>query len=339
MPGSTLNITPPADFVLARDVCSYGYFLLAPNRWDPGTQTLTRPLHLAGGRVWCSIEQRNAGPGEPLRVRTDRALEPKERGPAKKMIARMLDFDADIAGFHKLDPRWKKSGRGRLFRAPTMFEDVIKTVTSCNVAWTSTIRMNQNLCSVIDAGFPRATQLARRRATTLRTRCGVGYRDQRIIDLAKLFASPKKSGVDPAWFEDRANSDGEVFDALLALPGIGPYAAGNIMQLLGRTSRLAIDTESVRHAKSTLGWSGSDTELIKRLEARYEPFGPHKFRSYWFELWSDYEARKGPAWTWDPKTTATAFTAAKLNAKSPRAGANKRTATRAASRKTPKVKA
>ena len=47
--GTRLTITPPEDFVLARDVCSYGYFLLAPNRWNPSNRTLTRPLDLEEG--------------------------------------------------------------------------------------------------------------------------------------------------------------------------------------------------------------------------------------------------------------------------------------------------
>ena len=33
---------------------------------------------------------------------------------------------------------------------------------------------------------------------------------------------------------------------LLALPGIGPYAAANIMQLLGRYADIPHDTESIR---------------------------------------------------------------------------------------------
>ena len=38
--GTRLSIAAPADFRLARDVCSYGYFRLAPDRWDVPTQSL-----------------------------------------------------------------------------------------------------------------------------------------------------------------------------------------------------------------------------------------------------------------------------------------------------------
>jgi hypothetical protein len=43
---------------------------------------------------------------------------------------------------------------------------------------------------------------------------------------------------------------------LIALPGVGPYAAANIMQLLGRYHRLPLDTESVAHGRNVLGLKG-----------------------------------------------------------------------------------
>lgn len=319
--GTLLTIRVRPDYDLARDVCSYGYFLLAPNRWDPTRRTFSRPLRLENGGSKCVIAQPSGKKGQPLSAGFDRVLTRSEQAEARVQIARMLGHDEDMRPFHAVDPRWKKSGRGRLLRSPTMFEDVIKTVTSCNVAWPSTIRMNARLCEVIDPAFPSPAQLARRKPATLRARCGVGYRDQRIVDLAKLFNA--KKGVNPAWFEDAATSDDDVEAALLAMPGIGPYAAANVMQLLGRCSRLAIDTESVRHARQTLGWEGEDAELRKRLEAHYEPFGDHRFRSYWFEIWADYEGRKGRAWTWDRETTGTSFTASRMK-QPPPAGKVKR---------------
>ncbi|MEM8834635.1 MAG: hypothetical protein AAGD00_02330 [Planctomycetota bacterium] len=318
---TTLKLHTPSDYVFARDVCSYGYFLLAPNRWDPKTRSLTRPLRLRSGeRTTVRLDQLGDAPGEQLRVRAvkgrdvrarcDRALTPNERTEVKRLLRRMLSLDDDgVRAFHRIDWRWKKSGRGRLFRSPTVFEDVIKTVTSCNVAWTSTIRMNERLCEVVEEAFPSPRQLARRRPETLRARCGVGYRDKRIVELARRFAHAE---IDPARLEDPGVPDDVVEKELLGLPGVGPYAAGNIMQLLGRFSRLAIDTETVRHARAVLGMEGESREIEKRVAKHYEPFGEHKFRSYWFELWDFYEAARGPAWTWDPRTTGKTFTASQL---------------------------
>ncbi len=313
--GTRLTLRPPGDYVLPRDVCSYGYFLLAPNHWDAKARTLRRALDLSGGPTTVVISQGHAcRPGDPLRVLADRALAPPERAEARRQIARMLRLDEDeshVAAFHRVDRRWKRSGRARLFRSPTLFEDVVKTVTSCNVAWPSTVNMNRRLCEVIGraGAFPTADRLARTRPGTLRARCRVGYRDTRLVQLARLFA---RGDINEPWLESPDTSDDDAFDFLLTLPGIGPYAAGNIMQLLGRYSRLALDTESVRHGRAVLGYDGADAAVLRRVKAHYEPFGEHKFRSYWFELWRFYERKRGPAHTWQRELVENTFTASKL---------------------------
>jgi 3-methyladenine DNA glycosylase/8-oxoguanine DNA glycosylase len=211
-----------------------------------------------------------------------------------------------------------------LFRSPTLFEDVIKTVTSCNVQWPGTITMNQRLCEVVGAkvrlggvtahAFPSAKQLAKVSAGTLRGRCRVGYRDKRIVELARLFSTHvKRGGIDQAMLQDPATPDDVLFRTLVDLPGIGPYAAANIMQLLGRYGRLPLDTESVRHGRTMLGLRGSSAQVMKKVHAHFAPMGDQAFRSYWFEMWTFYESKHGPAWTWERSTTGRLFTAAHLN--------------------------
>lgn len=324
----TLTLATPAVFDLARDCCSYGYFLLWPNFWDPGTRTLSRVLDVGGGPVGIVIAQRE-GAGSSLRLTLSRAVSASERGELKRQVSRMLrlDEEADTIGeFHRVDPRWKRAGYGRLFRSPTFFEDVIKTVTSCNIQWPGTIEMNRRLCQVVGErlvlpashkggaplelhSFPSAAKMARTRPATLRARCRVGYRDARLVELARLFRSGK---VDPAWFEDPATPEAEIHEALLELPGVGPYAAANILQLLGRYGRLPLDTESVRHGKTVLGFTGTSSQIMKRVHEHYAPFGEHAFRSYWFELWAYYESKHGKASTWERETTGRMFTAALL---------------------------
>jgi len=310
-----LTITPPADYDLARDACSYGYFRLWPNRWDAETQTFHRVLDLEEGPARVAISQ--SKPGGPLRIVADRRLSRPEQGEAKRGISRMLRLDesAEVIGaFHAVDGRWKGSGHGRLMRSPTLFEDIVKTVTSCNVQWSSTIFMNRRLCEVLGTPvaskrrddplpthtFPDAPRLARTKASTLRRRCRLGYRDQRLVDLARLFAPRGKRPpeIDEAWLEDPATPADELHATLLSLPGIGPYAAANIMQLLGRYERLPLDSEAVRHGRTVLGFDGTDAQVMRQVERHFAPFGEHTFRSYWFELWTHYERKAGPACSW-----------------------------------------
>jgi 3-methyladenine DNA glycosylase/8-oxoguanine DNA glycosylase len=250
----------------------------------------------------------------------------------------MLRLDEDhrhAAQFHKADPRWKARGYARLFRSPSFFEDLIKTVTSCNVAWPNTVNMNRRLCEVLGEAspsgfraFPTAKKLARTRPQTLRARCRVGYRDARLVELARLCASGR---IDPAFFENPATPDAAVRAALLELPGIGPYAAHNLMQLLGRYAHLPLDTESVRHGRTVLGFSGSSRAVMRRVEAHFAPFGPQRFRSYWFEIWAYYESKRGPAHTWAKHLVGSSFTASQLDRQDPRArprAAPRKTSTR-----------
>lgn len=319
----------PSDYVLARDICSYGYFLLEPNFWLPAHREFATTIDVDDAAVTFRITQGGRASakssfasvrGKPVRVVADAKLDAHQRASARVMLTRMLRLDEDegtLREFHRLDPRFKKAGRGRLMRSPTFFEDVIKTVTSCNVQWPSTIVMNARLCEVAGResasgrfAFPTPERLSKMRPANLRARCRVGYRDARIVELARMF---HRGEIDQAWFASPTTSDDDVFEALIELPGIGPYAAANIMQLLGRYARLPLDSESVRHGKHILGLKGTNAQIMRRVGQHFEPFGHHRFRSYWFELWDFYERKRGRSWTWDRETTGKTFTASQLS--------------------------
>jgi 3-methyladenine DNA glycosylase/8-oxoguanine DNA glycosylase len=325
-----MYVRTPSDYDLARDACSYGYFLLAPNHWHPPTRSLWRVLTLPGSRSILARITQPGGPGTRLRVDLSHRIDRGGRANLEAQVRRMLRLDEtalDLARFHRLDRRFARSGRGRLFRSPTLFEDVIKTVTSCNVTWPGTVVMNRRLCEVLGAptgvdeagsglthAFPAPEAVAAATPELLRARCRVGYRDRRIIELARLFRdAPDRL----ARLEDPAASDDDIYAALLELPGIGPYAAGNIMQLLGRYSRLPLDTESVRHGRTVLKMRGEPASIMRRMRRHYARFKDQAFRSYWFELWAFYESRHGPAHTWERHATGSLFTAALLTRPAP----------------------
>jgi 3-methyladenine DNA glycosylase/8-oxoguanine DNA glycosylase len=329
---STLSLSCPKDFVLARDACSYGYFLLAPNAWDPVSKTLWRVLTLPGASSRAAPKAVLVHVAQPRRkgvlsVKCYPNVSRSQQEQIRLQLARMLRLDEDeqtIASFHAKDKRFLAGGQGRLLRSPTLFEDVIKTITSCNVQWQGTIAMNKQLCDCLGprvairvpgrtviAGFPTAQQLARARPAMLRARCRVGYRDTRIVEIAKLFATPpSRGGIDQAKLQDPATPDDKLLAMLSALPGVGPYAAANIMQLLGRYHRLPLDTESVAHGRNVLGLKGSSAKVMRAVKQHFAPFAEHAFRSYWFELREQYEAKHGPAHTWSSSNAGRVLTAA-----------------------------
>ena len=233
----------------------------------------------------------------------------------------MLRLDEDQRAWQRsvrgLDPALAGRNYGRMFRSPTLFEDMVKTMTSCNVTWRNTITMNRLLCEHVgDGGFPTPRQVIAFGTDALRTRCKVGYRAERIVRLAERFGEDDQLQRE---LEDDAAETGVIYERLLKLHGIGPYAAGNICHLLGRYERLAIDSETYRHfsqhhrvprpaAKDLAGLKRFNQQITEH----YHRYQPYAFKAYWFELWSDYEARFGRAWTWDRDTTGTRFTAAVL---------------------------
>lgn len=327
---SRLTLRVPPDFELFKAVCSYGHFLLGPNHWDRDRQRLHRPLRDTRGRlVRCRITQpeRKVGqasslsstgkmpvPPGSISIHCDRALQRADQAAIKQQVVRMLRTDDDMSGWYKKHRTAKRRGFGRLFRGADLFEDIVKTITSCNVTWPNTVNMNRLLVEHVGhGGFPTPEQVAGFGEERLKDRCKVGYRAGRICKLARDIA---EGTIDLAWFEHPGRTSDEVYDALLKLHGIGPYAAANIGMLLGFYDRLAIDTETYRHFCKThnIKRPKDPSRLHRRIERHYGQYDPYAFLAYWFELWRGYEQRFGPSHRWDRDQDAKQFTAAALNA-------------------------
>jgi len=308
--GSTITVRVPKGVDLSHAVCSYGYFLLAPNRWDGQARVLHRSLRGRGDRlIHTVIRQRS---GDRLHMACDRRVDRDEAASLRTQVGRMLRLDEDFRPWHRLHPAARRAKFDRLFRSPTLFEDMVKTITGCNVTWPNTMRMNVLLCEHVGGGgFPTPSQLAAIRVDTLKRRCKVGYRAQRIVRLARQVV---KGQLDMAGFEDPAHSTEEIFRRLKLIYGIGDYAAGNLCQLLGRYDRLAIDTETYRHFRQAHGIAtpSNPLKLHSRIEKHYARFAPYQFLAYWFELWHGYQSRFGDAREWDVDEHGPNFTAANL---------------------------
>lgn len=310
---SKLTQPVPADFDLKRVVCSYGYFLLAPNVWDASRQRLWRPLWVSPDEfVVVSVSQKG-GRGAPLAIQSRKTLTRAGREMVKRQTRRMLRVDEDLAAWRRRHPGARRRGFGRLFRSPTLFEDMVKTITGCNVTWRNTITMNRLLAERVGGGaFPSPAQLARVKPEELKKECRVGYRAERIVTLARRFDS---GDLEEEWFERPERELEEVRAALLALDGFGPYAAANVLQLLGHYSHLPIDTETYRHFCHVTGRKRpkDDKKLDPLIRRRYDRVRPYQFLAFWYEIWRDYERRYGDAWTWDPETVGANFTASTLS--------------------------
>ncbi len=287
---TTLTLRAPAGFDLERAVCSYGFYVLAPNRWDAATATLHRPLRDAADRViGVRVRQRAATVDGDARlvIRCDRPVDRAHHAVLKRQVRRMLQFGLDPAIFERfqaLFPLARRVGFGRIFRSPTLFEDMIKTLTGCNVAWRNTMQMNRRLCERIGSGgdFPTPTELAAVEPDVLNATCRVGYRAAWMIELARRVADGE---LDLDGFEQPGRTTEELYAALREIRGFGDYAANNILQLLGRFDRLPIDTETIRHMREHHGLAGETADLAQAAREHYARYSPFDFLAYWCELW------------------------------------------------------
>ena len=109
----------PVDF--ARTIVSHGVAELPPNRVDLAGRALETTLPVARGARTVRI----TAPGKKLRI--EGSADPK----LTKTVAHMFRLDEDLSAFYELvkddDLAWCATGAGRMLRAPTVFEDVVKT--------------------------------------------------------------------------------------------------------------------------------------------------------------------------------------------------------------------
>jgi N-glycosylase/DNA lyase len=209
---------------------------------------------------------------------------------ARALVARMFRFHDDLKPFYvKIAGDeilgWATAGAGRILASPTAFEDVIKTICTTNCAWSATVRMTTALVELGGGAFPEPGLLARTSESWYRNVARMGYRGPYVRSIANDVISGKldlESLTGPA-----RPSDGEAEDMLLALPGIGPYGAAHVMQLLGRHRLLVLDSWTrPTYLRLTRRKRAADS-TIRRAFARY---GEYAGLAFWLFLTRDWVA-------------------------------------------------
>ena len=80
--------------------------------------------------------------------------------------------------------------------------------------------------------------------------------------------------------EDRSISDEALLKRLTCLPGLGPFSATNMLQLLGRYALIACDSETIRHLKAHRKLSDCSSSNVlhhaSEVRATASPVAHHK---------------------------------------------------------------
>ena len=287
----TLPAKPP--FSLSAVIRSHGWVQLAPFASDEGRQTLSYIAQLNSGRV-VEVQISQAGAGVDVSVQIP--LNHSEQAQVSSDAMWMLGLDQDLSEFYRIaqgEPKLaqaEEQGRGRVLRSPTLFEDTVKTILTTNTGWSSTIRMVGALVSLFGPplvsdparhAFPTPEQLASSSEEILRSEARLGYRAPYILSLARGVASGELD------LEGLKHSDlptPELRKQLLAIKGVGDYAAANLLVLLGRYDFVPVDSWAVKVVSHE--WYDGQPIGRAEVEAAFEPWGAFKGLAYWFWEWS-----------------------------------------------------
>lgn len=287
----TLSARPP--FSLATVVRSHGWVRLAPFSEDESTAGLTYIDRLESGRVVEVRVQETAG---GVSVEVDGQLSRAEHREVAGQVTWMLDLDQDLSAFYALtrdEPklaRVEERAQGRLLRSPTLFEDTVKTILTTNTTWAGTIRMVARLVAGFGdplpadptcCAFPMPERLAATDADTLRSEAGLGYRAPYVVELAQAITSGdlnleslKAADIPTAGLRKR----------LLAIKGVGAYAAANLLMMLGHYDFVPVDSWAMKMVSRE--WHGGEPVGKAKVEAAFEHWGEWQGLAYWFWNWS-----------------------------------------------------
>lgn len=293
------SATFPFNFI--HTVHAHGWVALQPFSWSMDRAELCRIHLLSSGKVVRIGMQVRAEPTASQQIGSIRigvegadALSANEEAEIRQAVRRMLRLDEDLREFQELcgsrpdyTPRLQL-GAGRLLRCPTLFEDMVYTLCTTNIAWSGTKRMVERLTTKLGAvaleqptwrAFPAPAAIAGAGSDFLRQEIGLGYRSSYVWELAVAVADGQ---LNLKALEDPNLPCDELYRALRQIKGVGDYAAASLLMLLGRYERLAID--SVTRAFVAKKYYNGNAVDDAQIQALYAPWERWRYLAYWFDL-------------------------------------------------------
>ncbi len=294
-----MRIATPPLFNFWRTVYSHGWCSLPPFRVDKEDNSLKRLVGLRDGTpVLCTLRE---GKGEVLvSLKSQSVLSPGQKAETRSILAACLRLNEDLSEFYRLAARRRgcrwipKVGAGRLLRSPTVFEDVVKMICTTNCSWSLTEVMVGNFTSRLGKNFsdglftfPSPQEIADTSDSFLRKNIRTGYRSPYLLEFATAVAEGR---LDVESWRSSSLTTGELFEHVKTVKGMGDYAAGNILKLLGRYDYLGLDSwvRGKYYELHTRGRKVKDATIGKH----YAPLGQWRGLFFWLEMtryWYDHK--------------------------------------------------
>jgi 3-methyladenine DNA glycosylase/8-oxoguanine DNA glycosylase len=291
----------PRNFNFWATVFSHGWCALPPFQVDREDRRLRTVIPRSNGgydEVFLTENKR------ALQVSVENISAAREQDISRisKCISSMFRIGESFDEFYaetKKYPRYRwvsKKRAGRLLRCPTVFEDVVKMICTTNCSWALTEIMVGELVRKLGThvhgevySFPTPEAIAACSESFLRKEIRCGYRAPYLLELSRKIASGKLAIEE--WRTSSVPTE-ELFMQVRSVKGVGPYAAGNILKLLGRYDYLGLDS-----------WCrGKFYELFKKgrkvkdstIEKYYAPFGKWRGLFLWMDITKDWHTKEFP---------------------------------------------
>jgi N-glycosylase/DNA lyase len=286
----------PVDF--RRTISGHGVTSLPPMTVDEAGRVLSVTLALPGRRPR-RVAVSSQRTGEATIEIGGLPVANHEADEIVAAVRHVLRLEQDLSPFYALvagDPllSWVACGAGRMTRCQTVFEDVVKTICTTNCAWSATVRMVNALVGALgerapDASadgwegraFPMPAAMAAADDAFYREAVRCGYRGPYLRKLATMVVDGEVDLEALGSVAEDELPDDELAKRLMALPGVGPYAAAHIMMMLGRSSRLIFDSWTrPTYAKLMNRESITDAEIVDR----FAPYGRYAGLAFWLSI-------------------------------------------------------
>lgn len=288
----TFYESTPSPFDFISTAQAHGWVALVPFYWDGEAGSIRRIQRLSSGQV-VQLDMCEHKNSIQIDVEAAQPLTPTDEAEIRRAARRMLRLDEDLSEFHQrysqLDG-WTLNvgpGGGRLLCCPTLFEDIVYTLCTTNIAWSGTKRMVERLTTKLGhpfpgngdlCAFPSPDAIAAAGPEFLKQETGLGYRSNYVWELAEAVAEGRLKLLD---FEDLQRPADELYKLVRKIKGVGDYAASTILMLLGRYERLAIDSEMRAFVSKKYGNGQPATDA--QIKEIYAPWGRWQYLAYWFD--------------------------------------------------------
>jgi 3-methyladenine DNA glycosylase/8-oxoguanine DNA glycosylase len=282
-------------FRLSTVARSHGWYELPPFRFDGAKVELATTIEV-GVRTFDVTITQPSPTDLSIAIVADRGGRSFDAAPIVRAVERILDLAADLTDFWRMtsrDPKlaWvKRHAAGRMLRAATPFEDLMKILLTTNCSWGLTRAMCTSMVGVLGRigpsgvrAFPAAATVAAEKESFFRDVVKTGYRARAVRELALRAAAGEFDGLLDEIGRGRLDA---VRKSLTSIRGFGPYATGLALRLLGVRSEMALDSwcrERIRQL-----WGRKKAPSDRAIERAFREYGDDRGLALWLTLTADW---------------------------------------------------